>query len=209
MPTVEFFFDFDCPWSYLACGRLRETALRTGAEIRWRPFEPARLAAPLATRAGRLSADAARANWQLADLEAWARFCDVPLQLPVDWPQPATAALRGAVLAAGAGGAMAYVAAVFRARFADGRNIGDVTVLQNAAAAAGLDAAAFARALRDEQTLATLAANAAELRSRGGFRSATLFVGEQMFCGNSRMPLVEFALAQASDRRLVMPGQHG
>lgn len=209
MPTVEFFFDFDCPWTYLACGRLREAALRTGAEIRWRPFELARLAASFATRAGRLAAAAARAKWQLADLEAWARFCDVPLQLPADWPQPATVALRGAVFAAGSGGAMAYVTAVFRARFADGRNIGDVAVLQAAAAAAALDEAAFTRALRDEQTLATLAANAAELQSRGGFRSATLFVGEQMFCGNSRLPLVEFALAQASDRRLVMPGQHG
>ena len=36
----------------------------------------------------------------------------------------------------------------------------------------------------------------------------TLFVGDAMYCGNSRMPLVEFELAQASGRSFVMPGQH-
>ena len=74
---------------------------------------------------------------------------------------------------------------------------------------AGLAVAAFDAALAAPATAERLAANAAELRSRGGFRSATMFVDEQMFCGNARMPLGEFALGQASGRRFVMPGSHG
>jgi hypothetical protein len=35
-----------------------------------------------------------------------------------------------------------------------------------------------------------------------------MFVENQMFFGNDRMNLVEFAIGQASGRVLVIPGQH-
>ena len=77
MTAIEFYFDFSCPWSYLALVRLRETALRTGAEIIWKPFELQHLVGPVDTRATRLAADPQRAAWQLADLERWAEYCGV------------------------------------------------------------------------------------------------------------------------------------
>jgi len=209
MLQVEFFFDFSCPWSYLACTRLREAAMRTGADIVWKPFALADLRPALAQRGARLAADTAVADWQLRDLQDWAHYCDTPLQLPRDWPRAAAEALRGAVFAVEAGRAGAFVPDTFRALYADGRDIADVAVLREIAVEAALDPADFDRALQDDAGAAVLKSNAAELQSRGGFRSATLFVGEQMFCGNSRMPLVEFALARASDRQFVMPGQHG
>jgi 2-hydroxychromene-2-carboxylate isomerase len=205
MLAVQFFFDFACPWSYLACARLRETAMRTGAEISWRPVD----LAALAGGSPGFAAQPERAAWQRADLQAWARYCDLPLSLPADWPRPATAALRGAVYAAAQGRASAYVPQVFRAWYGAGSDIDDVAVLAELARESGLEAAAFHAALSDTATLDTLRANAAELESRGGFRSATMFVGDEMYCGNSRIPLVEFALAQASNRQFVMPGQHG
>ena len=209
MLQVEFFFDFSCPWSYLACARLREAAMRTGAVIAWKPFALIDLDAAQGQREGRLAADAAVADWQLQDLQAWAHYCNLPLQLPSDWPQAADAALRGAVFAAQAGAAEAFVPGTFRALYADGQDLADPAVLGRIAAEAGLEPAAFDEALHDDAGAAALQRNVAELQSRGGFRSATLFVGQQMFCGNSRLPLVEFALAQASDRQFVMPGQHG
>lgn len=209
MLQVEFYFDFSCPWSYLACARLRDAAMRTGAAIVWKPFALADLQPELKERAGRFAADSACADWQLQDLQDWAHYCDLPLQLPPGWPRPAEPALRGAAFAADAGRAEAFVPATFRALYADGRDIADAGVLRELAASAGLEVAAFEQAVVDDASAAVPRANAAELQSRGGFRSATLFVGEQMFCGNSRMPLVEFALAQASGRQFVMPGQHG
>jgi 2-hydroxychromene-2-carboxylate isomerase len=209
MLQVEFFFDFSCPWTYLACTRLREAAMRTGATIVWKAFALADLRPEPDRRETRLAADAACASWQLRDLQAWADYCDLSLQLPADWPSPAALALRGAVVAAEQGRAEAFVPRTFRALYGEGRDIADTAVLQEIAASSGLNIADFERALSDQASAAVCQANAAELQARGGFRSATLFVGEQMFCGNSRVPLVEFALAQASGRQFVMPGQHG
>jgi len=209
MLQVEFFFDFCCPWTYLACTRLREAAMRTGAAIIWKPFAVTDLRPELDQRAGRFHEDPARADWQLRDLQQWAHYCDLPLQLPPDWPRAAELALRGAVFAADAGRAEAFVPQTFRAWYGEGRDISDVAVLRKLALSSGLEPAGFDRALADDEQLTVARGNAAELQSRGGFRSATLFVGEEMFCGNSRLPLVEFALAQASGRQFVMPGQHG
>jgi hypothetical protein len=36
-----------------------------------------------------------------------------------------------------------------------------------------------------------------------------MFIGDDMYFGNDRMPLVEFALSRATDRPLVAPGAHG
>lgn len=208
MLQAEFFFDFSCPWSYLACIRLREAALRTGARILWRPFELSDLRAEFGTRSARLAADPAAAAWQLQDLDDWADYCAVALRLPEDWPQSARPALLGAVHAIEAGRADAFVSKTFQALYGEQRDVREVSVLRDLATATGVDPDALELAIAEQAGLAVLDANAAELQSRGGFRSATLFVGQRMFCGNSRMPLVEFALGQASDRQFVMPGQH-
>jgi len=209
MLQVEFFFDFSCPWSYLACTRVREVAMRTGAGIVWRPFALAGLDPRLAERAGRLDSDPARAAWQLQDLADWAHYCDLPLNIPADWPRAAPKALGSALVAIDKGKAPAFITRTFAAAFGDGLDIDDEDVLSGIAQACDLASDEFLTALAAASIQSGLEANLAELQSRGGFRSATLFVGEQMFCGNSRMPLVEFALAQASDREFVMPGQHG
>jgi hypothetical protein len=36
-----------------------------------------------------------------------------------------------------------------------------------------------------------------------------MFVGDDMYVGNDRMPLVEMALARASGRPFIAPGAHG
>jgi 2-hydroxychromene-2-carboxylate isomerase len=43
----------------------------------------------------------------------------------------------------------------------------------------------------------------------GGFGVPSMVVGDDLFFGNDRMPLVEAALIRAADIRLVLPGQHG
>ncbi len=201
MATVEFYFDFACPRSYLATVRLRETALRTGANIVWQPFDLKDL--NLTKKSPQASS---QTSWKAADLQAWADYCGLQIRAPSSDALSPGQALLGAVYAASQGRAAAYVTGVYAALYGQA----DRTVeLASVATAAGLDAAAFATALAAPEAARSVAANSAELESRGGFRSATMFVGEQMFCGNSRMPLVEFALAQSSGRQFVMPGQHG
>ncbi len=207
MVEVEFFFDLSCPWTYLAAGRLHEAAVRTGAGIRWRPIRLAEVD-PQAV-AERWPADAARRAHAERMLAAWADYCARPLRLPENWPAELSLATRGAVYAAATPAARAYVEAVWTAEFGRGESPLSEAAVIALAQRVGLEAEGVRQALADPATDERLTANARELLARGGFASATMFVGEEMFQGNANMPLVEFALGQASGRRFVMPGQHG
>ena len=116
--------------------------------------------------------------------------------------------MRGAVVAIDAACIVPYSRAVFGAYFGAGDDITDPVVLRRIADTVGMDGAEFETRLPTDAALNVLRANADELIERGGFGSPTMFVGDAMFFGNDRMPLVEFALGQASGRRFVVPGDH-
>lgn len=209
--AVEFFFDCSCPWSYLALGRLQEAAIRTGARIVYRPVWLAEINRNAAmNQAGRQDdLSAARQRYRSKDLQDWARFCGVPLREP-DFEYAETGwAQRGAIVALRAGCVVGYLDGIYRARFAEQRDISQPMDVTEVAENAGLDAKQFAAALGAPDTLDELRENAARLLEYGGFGTPTMLVGTDLYFGNDRMPLVEIALARAGGMRLVMPGEHG
>ncbi len=220
-PAVVFYFDTSCPWSYLAFGRVREAAIRTGSRVVYRPVlvdEVLRVANP-GFPSDRSDPVPARARYQAKDLTDWARYCGLTLRRPKPWPLRPEWAQRGAIAADEltrdvAGGPAAYIAAVFAALFADNRDIGDLATVEALAASVGLDDPRFAARIRDEATRRQLAANGAELVAAGGFGTPTFRVpadeqGGDLYFGNDRLPLVEAALARRGGMRLVLPGAHG
>jgi len=211
MSEIEFYFDYSCPWTYLAFTRLKETATRTGSKIVWHPilldFVFGEINPTL--RRDRREPDPRRARYQAKDLADWARYCGLTIRLPKNWPARAELAARGAIIAERTGQTSQYSEKIFRAYFDEGRDISEPAIVAEIAALAGLDRAAFEFELETPGLVEQVRANSLRLIERGGFGSPTLFVGEQMFFGSDRMPLVEFALGQASERRFVMPGQHG
>lgn len=210
-PAVEYFFDTSCPWSYLALERLRDAALRTGARIVYRPV----LVDDLLRRvnpespADRTDPRPVRARYQAKDLADWARYCGLTLRRPEPWPLRAEWAQRGAVVAAASDQAFTYLIAMFAALFGANRRIDQRAVVEAVAAEAGLDPKAFAAGIDDGATLTQVAANGSDLLARGGFGTPTLLVGDDLYFGNDRLPLVEAALARQGDMRLVLPGAHG
>ncbi len=210
-PAVEFFFDTSCPWSYLALERVRDAALRTASRVVFRPVlvdDVLRVSNP-AFPAGRIDPLPVRARYQAKDLADWARYCGLTIRRPEPWPLRAEWAQRGAVVAAGTGQAVAYLSAVFAALFTDNRPIGERAVVEAVAAEAGLDPVRFAAGIGASETLVQVERNVAELLARGGFGTPTLLVGDDLYFGNDRLPLVEAALARQGGMQLVLPGAHG
>ena len=62
------------------------------------------------------------------------------------------------------------------------------------AAKAGLDGQALLEACGRDEIKGTLRANTEELMARGGFGSPTIFVGDDMYFGNDRLPLIREAI---------------
>lgn len=206
--AVEFFFDCGCPWSYLALGRLREAAIRTGARIVYRPVLLAEIGATTHPSAPQDHLSAARQRYRQKDLQDWARFCGVTLQdrggrIDSTWAQ------RGVIVAQRRGKLTELVDALFRVHFAEGRDISPLSEVVAVAGSAGLDEPTFATELREPETLAELRVNVSRLLDYGGFGTPTMLVGTDLYFGNDRMPLVEIALARAGGMSFVMPGEHG
>lgn len=211
MASVECYFDYTCPWSYLAFVRLSEAAKRTGSKVRWCPVvldKVLELVNP-GVSVVREPADPRKAAYQVSDLEAWADYVGIAIDRPAGWPADSSLAAAGGIVADRQGAIAAFTDAVFSAYFGMGRNVADPGVLTEIAVIAGLDRESFEEALNDELPANDVATNVNTLLERGGFGAPTMFVREQMFFGNDRMPLVEFALGQSSGRTFIMPGQHG
>lgn len=196
MAAVVFYFDCATAESHLAAARLAETALRTGAAIDWRPVLPGDLEPlPVVTEAER--------RYIAKDLADWARFCGVPLNPGGAPASVAEVAAHYLATLAGRAERGRAAAAWFAAVHGDGP--ADPLAL---AASAGQLPEAVAAASVSPVARATLAANAASLRDVGGWRLPAFVVGDELFVGHERVSLVELALTQASERRLVPPGAH-
>lgn len=211
MVDVDFYFYPGCPWTYLAFARLCESAMRTNARVVWKPIQVDRIrrdSSP-AGGTGSLARNPARDRYRVKDLQDWARFCGLTIRRPGPFPVAALWAARGAVVAIAAGKAVPYLEAAFRGCFEHGADLDRLDSVVEIAAAGGLEPAGFRAACNDSTTLAIVEAYSDELVARGGFDSPTMFIGDGMYFGNDRMPLVELALSQAAERPLVVPGAHG
>ncbi len=193
--SVEFFFDFGSPTTYLACTQLPKIAAECKAEIVWRPmllggvFKATGNASPVMVPA--------KGRWMLEDLSRWARRYGVPYQLNPHFPINTLTLMRGA-----AGYQLRqpdafarYVDLIFRGMWVEARNLGDATVLAETLGQAGFDAAAFAAMVGDADVKAALVANTEAAVARGVFGAPTMFVGDQMFFGQDRLDFVREALA--------------
>jgi 2-hydroxychromene-2-carboxylate isomerase len=193
--TIEFFFDFGSPTSYLAYTQLPQIAAETGATLVWRPmllggvFKATGNASPVTVPA--------KGRWMFDDITRWARRYGVPFAFNPAFPINTLTLMRGA-----AGLQLrqperlpAYCAAVFNALWQQRQNLADPAVLAATLATAGFDAEAFMAQVADPEVKAALVATTEEAVARGVFGAPTCFVGTQMFFGQDRLDFVREAAA--------------
>ena len=193
--SVEYFFDFGSPTSYLAYTQLPKIAAEAGADIVWRPmllggvFNAAGNASPVSVPA--------KGRWMNSDMARWARRYGVPFRFNPHFPINTLTLMRGATglqMRQPADFAR-YLEVVHRAMWESATNLGDPAVLAATLAAAGFDADAFMALVADPEVKARLVSTTEEAVARGAFGAPTFFVGEAMFFGQDRLDFVREALA--------------
>ncbi|HVK04718.1 MAG TPA: DsbA family protein [Armatimonadaceae bacterium] len=195
---LEVFSDYVCPFCWLAEPAVRALAQADpGVEITWRAFELRPEPVPTLDPAGGYL----ERVWQHSVYPMAAQM-GIPIQLPP--VQPRSRRAHEAAHWARAHGAFdAYSAALFRAFFERGEDIGQVDVLAALAAGLGLDAASlretleagtFEEAVLDDQRAATTM----------GVMGVPAFVADGRFALSGVQPLGELqalvARARASNR---------
>lgn len=192
--SVDFYFDFGSPASYLAATQLPKLCADAGTELVWRPM----LLGGVFQATGNHSPAtiAAKGPYVFTDLARFARRYGVPLKHNPHFPVNTLLLMRGAT-----GMQMhepdrfrAYVDAVFHAMWVEPRNLNDPETVGAVLQEAGFDpgkllALANAPDVKEQLKIATQ-----EAVQRGVFGAPTMFVGDQMFWGQDRLDFVREAL---------------
>ncbi len=188
--TVEFYFDFGSPTSYLAFYRLRQLADQYSATIDYRPvllgglFKATNNNSPVAVPA--------KGRYMMAeDLPRFSQRYGVELNMNPFFPINTLVLMRGSIAARQLGCFEHYADTVFTAIWREGKNMGDIEVVEQVLGQAGL-AVAELLSLVQEPTIKGALVEATEAAvERGLFGVPTLFVDGEMFFGQDRLDFVE------------------
>jgi 2-hydroxychromene-2-carboxylate isomerase len=188
---IEFFFDIGSSYSYLAATQMAGVAERTKTSVRWRPFL---LGAVFKATGNDLPIKVpAKARWMHSDMQAWCTHYKIPFKLPSRFPMITLRAQRflAGVERANASNVAAAATSLFGAYWAEDQDPTGDAALSAAARAAGLDPAAAIAAIEAQETKDHLRATTDEAIRRGAFGAPSMFVGDTMFWGNDRLPLLD------------------
>ncbi len=194
--SIDFLFDFGSPYSYLAYHGVRQVAQRHQATLNWSPillggvFQATGNRSPMEVPA--------KAQWSQVDLERWARYWKVPFRHNPHFPINTLTLMRGAIGYQMKGERfLDYVDAIYSAMWRDAINLGEVTTLGGVLQRAGFDAPAFVAMVGDVAVKERLKQVTQEAIGRGVFGAPTFFVGNDMYWGQDRLPLIDAALNRA------------
>jgi 2-hydroxychromene-2-carboxylate isomerase len=193
--TVEFFFDFGSPASYLAWTQLPAICRAAGATLVYRPmllggvFQATGNASPVTVPA--------KGKYMLTDLARFAQRYGAPMRFNPHFPINTLVLMRAAVGVQLRDPARFddCVTAMFRAMWVDGCNMADAATVGEVLVHAGFDAQAVLALTGDLAVKDALKSNTEEAVRRGVFGAPTMFVGSQMFFGQDRLDFVREALA--------------
>lgn len=196
---VEFFFDIASPYSYMAATRIDALEEQTAAEVQWRPFL---LGGVLKSTGNSPPAQVpAKAKYMLADLNRWAERYEVPFEMPGNFPLNTISTQRALVAAdRQEGAAMVPLAEeVYRAYWAQGRDVSDASVIEEIADDIGMDGGAIVEAIDTPAVKEKLEENSDEAVERGAFGAPSFFIGDELFWGNDRLSFVREEVRRRAD----------
>lgn len=197
---LDFYFDCSSPWTYLAFHAVQSVARETAAEIVWKPILVGGVfnAVNQTVYENRAKPNPLKQAYSLKDMQDWARLYGLAIKFPPTiFPVNSVKCMRGAFVALDEGKLVPYATAAFEAYWGADRDLAREEVLADIAERAGLERQRFFAGIETASCKTRLRANTDELIARGGFGSPTIFVGNDMFFGNDRMPLVKAALEAA------------
>ncbi len=190
--TIDFYYDYISPASYFAWVRLQELCERTGASINYKPM----LLGGIFKANGNTSPITVPAKWEWIkrDFAKTAEYYGIPYQLNPHFIFSTVNVMRGALWALSAGRIEDYNRAMYKAAWADGKDLSDADTVKAVLEEAGFDAAEVLEAMTQPEIKQALITATTEAAERGVFGAPTMFVGDELFFGQDRLDFVERAL---------------
>ena len=194
MPKVEFHFDFGSPNAYFAHAIIPAIETRTGATFNYVPvllggvFKLTNNQAPMV----QFKDIKNKLEYQRLETQRFIKKHGLNrFRMNPHFPVNTVQIMRGAVAAEMDGRLAAYVDAVFRHMWEEGKKMDDPEIIRAALDASGLDGTRTLQRIQEPAVKDRLLKNTEGSVARGTFGSPTFFVGEEMFFGKDRLGEVE------------------
>ena len=183
---MQFWFDFASTYSYVAAMRVEETCARAGVSLEYKPF----LLGPifqeqLGIKDSPFNVQPVRGRYMWRDLERLCGKYDLPWLRPSAFPRNSVLAARVACCAGDAVGPL--VRAIFRANFAEDRDISDPAVMRALVDGIGGDGGQALELAGSPDVKLQLRANTSEAQRLGMFGAPDFVVGGELFFGQDRL----------------------
>lgn len=192
---VEFYFDFSSPYGFFAAHRIDAIAKAHGRAVEWRPIL---LGLVFEVSGGRpLPSIPMKGDYARIDFARTARFHGIAWRQPSKFPISGQAACRAFYWLAAQDPQTAnrLALALFKAYFADDRDISSPQVTVDVAAEMGIAGPALAEALSDPAVKERPRVETQRAIERGVFGSPHFIVDGEPFWGNDRLDQIERWLA--------------
>jgi 2-hydroxychromene-2-carboxylate isomerase len=188
MPTLEFWFDHASTYSYVAAGRIGGLAARAGVAVAWKPFLLGPLfTAQLGIRDSPFNVWPVRGRYMWRDVERLCARYGLPWRRPSAFPRSGLLAARVGCVAGDAPWVPDFHRAVFRANFAEDRDIADPALVRGILDGLGQDGAALLARASEPEAKQALRDRCAEAERAGLFGAPSFLVDGELFFGQDRL----------------------
>lgn len=184
---LGFWFEFGSTYSYPAAERVEAVAAEHGLAVEFRPF----LLGPIFREQGwndsPFNLYPAKGRYMWRDLE---RVCDeegLPLRRPSIFPRNGLIAARVACAAKGEPWLPGFVRAVYRANFAEDRDIATTEVIAEILQTVGQDPAVLLERAASPETKNALRDQTSRAAELGIFGAPSFLATDELFWGNDRL----------------------
>jgi len=192
--TIEIFYSFQCPYSYLAIDRLSEIQNDFEVKVLWQPFS-----AQAAGQGGNQGLFPEKASYFREDAVRLAKTMDMPLVMKSTWPDEkfdAEKSTRGAVVAADLELSLEYNIKMFHRWWGEGEDPNDQSFFIELCDDLDIDPNEFAGRISSADTRERVRGVYKRGRKLGIYDTPTILIGEERFIGADRIDSVRSRLTE-------------
>ena len=187
MPHLEFWFEFGSTYSYPAAMRIEKLAEAAGVAVKWKPF----LLGPIYNEQGwgdsPFNIYPAKGKYMWRDLERVCAALAIPFVRPSKFPRNGLLASRVVCWFDSEPWVVEFSKAIFRANFAEDREISDPEIVQACLVELGLDGSRILEQAQTAESKLKLRAQTDQAKNLDIFGAPTFLVDKEMFWGNDRL----------------------
>ncbi|MCH2159350.1 MAG: 2-hydroxychromene-2-carboxylate isomerase [Oleiphilaceae bacterium] len=191
---IEFYFDFGSPTAYLAHKQLAKMSDKYNADV---VYEPMLLGAVhKATNNTPPGLVPAKGKYMLlSDIPRFVRRYGVEFKMNPHFPVNTLQLMRGVFAAMELDCVDAYIDVVYDAMWVKGLDMSKPEVIDEVLTEAGIDAAAFAELVQQDEIKNQLKEATEAAVKRGCFGAPTMFLDNEMYFGQDRLDFIEDVLS--------------